>query len=171
MSSTGLFDDPDKPPVAASHSPFFLVGQEDSELTKLGQQAFTASQNPFGHALGLIGLGEVGLATAKRAVVLGMNIHYHTRSRKSVAVEDMLNGAVWHADLSDMLKLVDCVCVACPLNSSTYHIMDKKAFSVMKRGSRLINVGRGKCVDEEALVEALDSGVIAGVGLDVFHDE
>ena len=100
-----------------------------------------------------------------------MKIHYYSRTRKPVAVEDMLNGAVYHGDLGSMLKVADCVLIACPYSAATHHIMDKQAFSSMKRGCRLVNVARGKCVDEEALAEAIGEGVIVGAGLDVFHDE
>jgi len=121
--------------------------------------------------LGVIGMGQVGLAAGKRAVALGMRIHYHGRSRKAAAIEDLLGGATFHTELKTMLEIADCVLLACPYNTTTHHILDKDAFAVMKRGVRIVNVGRGKCMDEGALAEAIDLGIVAGAGLDVFYDE
>lgn len=172
LSDEGHYEDPKKA-IAGSHNPFFLQSQEGSERSTIGREAFHAAQNPAGRVLGVVGLGEVGLASAKRAVALGMKIHYHSRKRKSAAVEELLGegGATFHADVLEMLPLVDCVLVACPYGPGTHHIIGKEAFKVMKKGTRVVNVARGKCVDEEALVEALEEGTVAGVGLDVFHDE
>ena len=77
----------------------------------------------------------------------------------------------YHENLESMLKVSDCVLLACPHTPETHHILNKGTFKVMKRGARVINVGRGKCIDEEALADAIDDGIVAGAGLDVYHDE
>ena len=170
MSTEGLFEDPEKA-IAGSHNPFFLQSQEGSDRSNIGHAAFVASQNPSGRVLGVVGMGEIGTAAAKRALGLGMSIRYHSRSRKAISLEESVGGAVHHAYLYEMLPLVDCVLVACPHSPATHHIIGAKAFKAMKRGTRLVNVGRGQCVDEAALVEAMDDEIIAGVGLDVYHNE
>lgn len=137
----------------------------------IGYSAFAASQNPGRRLPGIIGFGEVGLASAKRALGLGMSIHHQSRSGKPAAVEDTLNCAAYHPDLVSMLKVADSVLLACPYAPATHHIMDQQAFSSMKRGSRLVNVAWGRCVDEEAPVTAIEKRVVVGAGLDVFHDE
>ena len=134
---------------------------------------FQTARNPRNHILGVIGMGEVGVATSRRAVALGMSIHYFGRRRKSPAVEESLGpGPVtYHESLESLLKVADCVLLACPHTAETHHILNSETFKLMKRGSRVINVGRGKCIDEEALADAIDDGIIVGAGLDVYHDE
>jgi lactate dehydrogenase-like 2-hydroxyacid dehydrogenase len=135
------------------------------------RQAVDVSYNPRNHILGVIGLGEIGYAAAARARALGMVVHYFGRSRKSPAIEASLGGAVYHAELGSLLKVADCVLLACPHTPATHHLLNREAFKIMKKGARVVNVGRGKCIDEEALVEALEDETLAGVGLDVFHEE
>ncbi|KAK2763121.1 hypothetical protein FQN54_009756 [Arachnomyces sp. PD_36] len=137
------------------------------------EATFRAAKNPRNHILGVIGMGEVGIATSRRAVSLGMSIHYHGRRRKSPAVEESLGAGpvTYHEELESLLKVADCVLLACPHTPETHHILNKETFGLMKRGVRVINVGRGKCIDEEALADAIDDGIVGGVGLDVYHDE
>jgi lactate dehydrogenase-like 2-hydroxyacid dehydrogenase len=156
---------------STGHNGFFLQKLESSHYNIIGTMAMAASDNPAGRILGVIGMGQVGLAAGKRAVALGMRIHYHGRSRKAAAIEDLLGGATFHTELKTMLEIADCVLLACPYNTTTHHILDKDAFAVMKRGVRIVNVGRGKCMDEGALAEAIELGIVAGAGLDVFYDE
>lgn len=158
-------------PQTVGHSEFFLKKLESSKYNSTGNAAMAAADNPAGKLLGIIGMGNVGLACAKRGVALGMTIHYFGRSRKSPQIEALLGGATFHTELNKMLQVVDCVLLACPYSSATHHILGKEAFSVMKRGMRVVNVGRGRCIDEAALAEALEDGTVSGVGLDVFYNE
>ncbi|KAL2014068.1 hypothetical protein VTN00DRAFT_1593 [Thermoascus crustaceus] len=128
------------------------------------------SHDPRGHILGVVGLGEIGAASASRAVALGMSIHYFNRRRRP-EVEQSLGGAVYHADLESLLKVSDCVLLACPYSAQTHHLLNHETSKLMKKGSRVVNIGRGKCIDEEALADAIDQGIISSAGLDVFHDE
>ncbi|KAL1959414.1 hypothetical protein VTO42DRAFT_2217 [Malbranchea cinnamomea] len=135
------------------------------------KEAVEISRNPRGHILGIVGLGQIGRAVAARALAIGMKIHYFGRRRKSAELEAALGGAVFHEALDSMLKVADCVLLACPHTPETHHILDHNAFHSMKRGVRIVNIGRGKCIDEEALADAIDAGIVAGAGLDVYHDE
>jgi lactate dehydrogenase-like 2-hydroxyacid dehydrogenase len=168
VSAEGHYDGKASP---VGHNGFFLQKLESSRYNIIGTMAMAAADNPAGRALGIIGMGQVGFAAAKRAVILGMRIHYHGRKRKPEAIEDSLGGARFHAELKTMLEVVDCVLLACPYNAATHHILGKEAFSMMKRGMRVVNVGRGKCIDESALAVAIEDGIVAGAGLDVFYDE
>ncbi|EGE04542.1 D-mandelate dehydrogenase [Trichophyton equinum CBS 127.97] len=136
-----------------------------------GAVAATA-QNPRGRLLGIVGLGEIGQAVAERAQrALGMAIHYFGRRRKSAAVEQRLGGAVYHARLESLLAVADCVVLACPHTEETHHLLNARTFALMKKGVRVVNVGRGKCVDEEALADALEAGIVSAAGLDVYEEE
>lgn len=127
--------------------------------------------DPRGHICGIIGLGDVGVEIAVRANAIGMDVHYYGRSRKSVEVEDRAGGATYHENLDSLYAIADCLVLACPLTPETYHMFNRTSFGKMKPGVRIVNVARGKCIDEDALVEALDSGVVHSAGLDVYHDE
>ncbi|WEW56172.1 lactate dehydrogenase superfamily protein [Emydomyces testavorans] len=129
------------------------------------------SHNPRDKVLGVVGMGQVGLASAARAKALGMKIHYFGRTRKSPEVEQQAGGAVYHSTLESMLAVADCVLLACPHSPETHHLLNKETFKLVKRGVRVVNVARGKCIDEEALADAIDEGIVGGVGLDVYHDE
>ncbi|KAM5458267.1 putative glyoxylate reductase [Microsporum audouinii] len=129
------------------------------------------AQNPHGKVLGIVGMGEIGQAVATRAIALGMEIHYFGRKRKSEELESRLGGAVYHSELGSLLGVADCLLLACPLTPETHHLLNSKTFGMMKRGVRVINVGRGKCVDEEALADALDEGIVSAAGLDVYQEE
>lgn len=136
-------------------------------------ETFRTARNPRNHILGVIGMGEVGVATSQRAVALGMSIHYYGRRRKSAAVEESLGAGpvTYHETVESLLNVADCVLLACPHTPETHHILNKESFKAMKRGARVINVGRGKCIDEEALADAIDDGIVCSAGLDVYHDE
>ncbi|KAF3479405.1 D-mandelate dehydrogenase [Arthroderma uncinatum] len=129
------------------------------------------AHNPHGKVLGIVGLGEIGQAVATRALALGMKIHYFGRSKKTSAVESKLGGAVYHSELKGLLEVTDCLLLACPHTPETHHLLNSETFKLMKRGVRVINVGRGKCVDEEALADAIDEGIVSSAGLDVYQDE
>lgn len=128
------------------------------------------SHEPGGKVLGIVGMGDIGAAVAKRAQAIGMTIHYFNRRRRPI-VEESLGGATYHETVSSLLKVSDCVMLACPHTAETHRLLDATTLRMMKRGSRVVNIGRGKCIDEDALASALEDGHISSAGLDVFYDE
>ncbi|MFE1243335.1 2-hydroxyacid dehydrogenase [Fictibacillus sp. NPDC058756] len=118
--------------------------------------------------IGIVGMGRIGEAVARRAKGFDMNILYHNRNRKSDA-ERNLNAE--YKDFYDLLKESDFVVCLAPLTAETKGMFNREAFQTMKKSAIFINAGRGASVDEEALVDALQNGIIAGAGLDVFEKE
>lgn len=118
--------------------------------------------------LGVIGMGKIGAAVARRGAGFGMAILYHNRSRRPEVEAEL--GAEW-VELDDLLERSDFVSVNAPLNDTSRHLIDAAALARMKPTAILVNAGRGPIVDEVALVEALRIGRIAGAGLDVFERE
>jgi glyoxylate reductase len=123
-----------------------------------------------GKALAIVGMGRIGLAVGARARACGMRIHYHNRTRIPEAREQEL-GALYWSDLDAMIAAADVISLSCPYSTDTHHLIDARRLSLMKRDAFLINTARGNIVDEEALIAALESGVIAGAGLDVYPNE
>ncbi|KAH6688504.1 hypothetical protein F5X68DRAFT_268456 [Plectosphaerella plurivora] len=135
------------------------------------QDVVNTAREPGGKVLGIIGMGDVGAAVARRVQAMGMIVHYYNRRRRPDAEAALGAGVVYHDTVEGLLRAADCVLLACPHTPETHHLLDGTTISLMKKGSRVVNIGRGKCIDEEALVEALEDGHIASAGLDVFHDE
>jgi phosphoglycerate dehydrogenase-like enzyme len=119
-----------------------------------------------GHTLGIIGFGEIGTETARRARALGMSILYNKRSPLPAVVEEMEQ--VTYAEKDDLLARSDFVLLATPLTPETENMIGARELSLMKRSAYLVNICRGGVIDEAALVAALNDGQIAGAGLDVF---
>ena len=119
--------------------------------------------------LGLIGFGGIGQPMARRGRGFSMRILYHARHRAAESVEREL--AAGHTDLESLLRQSDFISLHVPLTAETRHIIDGKAFSLMKNTAVLVNTARGPVVDEQALVDALSTRKIAGAGLDVFEKE
>jgi glyoxylate reductase len=120
--------------------------------------------------LGIVGLGEIGQATARRARAFGMQIAYSGRRRVSREIEEQLGGAR-HVELEELLATADVVSIHCPLSDATRHLIDAEALKLMRPEAYLVNTARGPIVDEAALAEALRDGTIRGAGLDVFEQE
>lgn len=132
--------------------------------------AQTEAHNPAGHYLGIVGLGNIGYTIARKAhAAFGMKIVYYDPDRKS-AEQEAAVGATYCSTLEEMLGQADCVVVAAPGQGGN-KILDRDAIARMKSGSRLVNVARGSLVDEDALVEALESRHLFAVGLDVYEKE
>ncbi|KAG0264205.1 hypothetical protein BG011_007239 [Mortierella polycephala] len=127
-------------------------------------------RDPTGMTLGIVGLGGIGKAVAKRALALGMKIVYHNR-RPLTTEEPYLQEATYFSSLDELLQVSDVVSIHVPLSAETRHLMGAEQFARMKAGAYLLNTSRGPVVDESALVEVLESGHIAGAGLDVFENE
>lgn len=122
-----------------------------------------------GRQLGIVGMGQIGIATAKRARAFGMTIAYTKRTPLDAASNAELEAT--HMDLDQLLATSDVVSLHCPYSPETHHLINKERLSKMKKNAFLVNTARGPVVDEAALVDALKDGVIAGAGLDVFEHE
>lgn len=125
-------------------------------------------QDIYGSTLGIIGLGRIGEAVAKRAQGFNMRVMYHNRARK-IGLERELQ--VDYVDLDNLLKQSDFVCVLTPYTPNTHHLIGKEELKKMKETAILINTSRGGTIDEKALQHALEEGWIWGAGLDVFENE
>lgn len=123
-----------------------------------------------GKALGIVGMGRIGQAVARRARAFGLAIHYHNRRRLPAVVEEEF-GAVWHRSLDDLLAAADIVTIHTPLNADSRGLLDRRRIGLLRPHAFLINASRGGIVDEEALVDALEGGRLAGAGLDVWEHE
>ncbi len=123
----------------------------------------------WGKTVGIIGLGGIGQAVAHRTRGFRMSVLYHNRKRNRTAEKEF--EARYCPDLFELLALADIVSIHCPLTPQTQHLIDDRAFAAMKPSSVLINTARGAVVDEDALIRALQNGVIAGAGLDVYKNE
>ena len=126
-------------------------------------------QDVHGSTLGIIGMGSIGQAVARRAAGFGMTILYHNRRRLPEEVESKL-GATW-VELDELLRNADFVSVHTPLTTETRHLISERELHMMKPTSYLVNTSRGPVVDEEAVLRALQERRIAGAGLDVFERE
>ncbi len=123
-----------------------------------------------GKRLGIIGMGRIGQAVARRARAFGLEIHYHNRKPANQVIEKELGATYWE-DLDAMLAKVDIVTLHCPHTPQTFHMIDTRRLKLMKPEAYIVNTARGEIIDENALVRALEGGEIAGAGLDVFEHE
>ncbi len=123
-----------------------------------------------GKKLGIIGMGRIGQAVAKRAKAFAMNIHYHNRRSAGAGIEGEYSATYWE-DLDAMLPEMDFVSLNCPYTPGTFHLINAERLAKMKPTAYLVNTARGEVIDEAALAEALIAGTIAGAGLDVFENE
>jgi glyoxylate reductase len=122
----------------------------------------------YGKTMGIIGLGDIGSAVARRAKGFNMRILYHSRTRKTELEEEL--GAV-KVELDDLLRESDFISLHVPLTAQTRHLIGKREINLMKDTAIVVNLARGEVIDEKALVEALRERRIAGAGLDVFENE
>ena len=125
-----------------------------------------------GKTLGIVGMGQIGAAMARRAVAFGMDIVYSDEHEAPAELlAGMPSGAVRRMSFDELLRVADVVSVHCPYLPSTHHLMGAEQFAAMKRTAYVVNSARGPIIDEAALVAALQAGQIAGAGLDVFEQE
>lgn len=124
----------------------------------------------WGKRLGILGLGRIGQAVARRARAFGLQVHYHNRRRLHEDVEAELEATYWES-LDQMLARVDIVSVNCPHTPATFHLLSARRLKLMKPTAYVVNTARGEVVDEKALIRMLEAGEIAGAGLDVFQHE
>ncbi|MGB3481689.1 MAG: D-glycerate dehydrogenase [Mycobacterium sp.] len=142
---------------------------EGDRLIRSGQSwawdlGFMLGAGLQGKQLGIVGMGQIGQAVARRATAFGMRIVYHARREPEGAIGTRVT-------LEELLSTSDIVSLHCPLTADTHHLIDATALEVMKSEAYLVNTARGPIVDESALAEALADGVIAGAALDVYEHE
>lgn len=123
-----------------------------------------------GKKLGIIGMGRIGRAVARRARAFGLSIAYHNRHRLPFEVEQELE-AEWVGDADGLLAACDIISIHCPLNADSRGLIDARRIALMRPDAYLINTSRAEITDEAALIVALDEGRIAGAGLDVYTHE
>lgn len=123
-----------------------------------------------GKRLGIIGMGRIGQAVARRARAFGVQIHYHNRRRVPAKIEEGLE-ATWWESLDQMLARMDIISVNCPHTPATYHLLSARRLKLMQKGAYVVNTARGEIIDENALARMIEAGEIAGAGLDVFEHE
>ena len=143
----------DKPGEWAGWSPTWMLGRRI-----------------HGKRIGIVGMGRIGTAVARRAKAFGLSIHYHNRKRVNPATEDELEATYWDS-LDQMLARVDIVSVNCPSTPATFHLISARRLALLQPTSYIVNTARGDVIDETALIKILREGKIAGAGLDVFENE
>jgi glyoxylate reductase len=124
----------------------------------------------WGKRLGIIGMGRIGQAVARRARAFGLQIHYHNRRRVGAKIEEELDATYWES-LDQMLARMDIVSVNCPHTPGTYHLLSARRLKLMRPESYIVNTARGEVIDENALARLIEAGDIGGAGLDVFEHE
>ena len=124
----------------------------------------------YGKRLGIIGMGRIGQAVARRAKAFGLQIHYHNRRRVAAELEAELEATYWES-LDQMLTRVDIVSVNCPHTPATYHLLSARRLKLMKPSAYIVNTARGEVIDENELARMLEQGLLSGAGLDVFEHE
>ncbi len=121
-----------------------------------------------GRRLGILGMGRIGQAVARRANVFGMQVHYHNRKRLRPEIEDELQATYWES-LDQMMARMDIISVNAPHTPSTFHLLNARRLKLLKPTAVVVNTSRGEVIDENALTRMLRAGEIAGAGLDVFE--
>ncbi len=124
----------------------------------------------WGKRLGIVGMGRIGTAVAKRAKAFGLSIHYHNRNRVPAASEDALEATYWES-LDQMLARMDIISVNCPSTPATFHLLSARRLALLQPTAYIVNTARGDIIDEDALVRLIQDGKIAGAGLDVYENE
>ena len=124
----------------------------------------------WGKRLGIVGMGRIGTAVARRAKAFGLSIHYHNRHRVLQSVEDELEATYWES-LDQMLARMDIISVNCPSTPATFHLLSARRLALLQPTAYIVNTARGDIIDEDALIKLLQDGKIAGAGRDVYENE
>jgi glyoxylate reductase len=124
----------------------------------------------WGKRLGIIGMGRIGQAVARRARAFGLQIHYHNRRRVAAQIEEDLEATYWES-LDQMLARMDIISVNCPHTPATYHLLSARRLKALRPEAYVVNTARGEVIDENALARMIEAGELAGAGLDVFEHE
>ena len=123
-----------------------------------------------GKRLGIIGMGRIGQAVARRARAFGLQIHYHNRRPVAPKIADELGATYWES-LDQMLARMDIISVNCPHTPATFHLLSARRLKLIRKDAYIVNTARGEVIDEDTLVKLIEAGDIAGAGLDVFENE
>jgi len=123
-----------------------------------------------GKRLGIVGMGRIGQAVARRAHAFGLQVHYHNRRRVAPQIEEELGATYWES-LDQMLARMDIISVNCPHTPATFHVLSARRLKLMRPESYIVNTARGEVIDENALIRLIEAGEIRGAGLDVFEHE
>jgi glyoxylate reductase len=123
-----------------------------------------------GKRLGIIGMGRIGQAVARRARAFGLQIHYHNRRRVAPKIEEALQATYWES-LDQMLARMDIISINCPHTPATFHLLSARRLKLLRPEAYIVNTARGEIVDENALVRMIEAGELQGAGLDVFEHE
>ncbi|PWC30986.1 D-glycerate dehydrogenase [Azospirillum sp. TSO35-2] len=148
---------------------------EGERLVRSGQWTGWGPTTMLGHRisgkrLGILGMGRIGSALARRARAFGMSIHYHNRRRVHPELEQELEATYW-ASLDQMLARMDIISINCPHTPATYHLLSERRLKLLRPHCYIVNTSRGEVIDEVALTRMLSKGEVAGAGLDVFEHE
>ncbi len=148
---------------------------EGDRLVRSGQWTGWSPTSMLGHRiwgkrLGILGMGRIGTAVARRARAFGMSIHYHNRRRVHESIEEELEATYWPS-LDQMLARIDILSVNCPHTPATYHLLSARRLKLLRPHVIIVNTSRGEVIDEAALVRMLRNRELAGAGLDVFEHE
>jgi len=131
---------------------------------------FMLGHRIWGKRLGIIGMGRIGTAVARRAKAFGLSIHYHNRNKVAPEIEAELEATYWDS-LDQMLTRMDIISVNCPHTPATYHLLSARRLKLLQQHAYVVNTARGEVIDENALTRMLRGGELAGAGLDVFEHE
>ncbi len=131
---------------------------------------FMMGRRIWGKRLGIIGMGRIGQAVARRARGFGLSVHYHNRRRLHPEVEQELEATYWES-LDQMLARMDVISIHCPHTPATYHLLSARRLQLLQPHAYVVNTARGEVIDENALTRMLQKGELAGAGLDVFEHE
>ena len=144
-------------------------GRRDAEKENWKWSAdYLIGKQMSGKKLGIIGMGNIGRAVAQRARGFDMEIHYHNRSRLDPSLE---NGAIYHKDLKDLLKNSEFLSINCPGSKETENLINKETINYLPDRAVVANAARGEVIEDEAMIQAMKSGKIFGLGLDVYKGE
>ena len=123
-----------------------------------------------GKRLGIVGMGRIGQAVARRAHAFGLQIHYHNRKPVAPRIAEDLGATYWES-LDQMLARMDIISVNCPHTPATFHLLSARRLKLIRKDAYIVNTARGEVIDEETLTKLIEGGEIAGAGLDVFEHE
>src|SRR5713226_9172484 len=123
-----------------------------------------------GKRLGIIGMGRIGQAVARRARAFGLQIHYHNRRPVAPRIADELGATYWES-LDQMLARMDIISVNCPHTPATFHLLSARRLKLIRKDAYIVNTARGEVIDEDTLVKLIEAGEIGGAGLDVYENE
>jgi glyoxylate reductase len=146
------------------------VKELESEHFKGWSPSWMLGHRIQGKRLGIIGMGRIGQAVARRARAFGLQIHYHNRKPVPSEIERELEATYWES-LDQMLARMDIVSINCPHTPATYHLLSARRLKLMKPAAYIVNTSRGEVIDENTLARMLESGELSGAGLDVFEHE